>query len=299
MFFLFTNIKFRWGNQLKKKEVLISTQKLFIKKNNKDKNYLENIFNVYNDKNEENCYINVEPPNLNIYKINGLLFLKGKKKVFNQINAAIRGAILKNTQFIYGIVIYTGEETKIMQNFIKPKSKFSYIDKLVNDIVFVIIFIRIFYVLLFMGIGLYYRYKYLPNYEKNKLGYEYLFYFRHFDGKNERNDTLENIKYFTAHFILSQNLIPTSVIVLLAITKVIQSLFLEKLEKSLRKKPNQKMKCFSSELLGELGLVKYIFCDKTGTLTKNQTQFKACSIFTSLFDESSGISQTQSFYIQI
>ena len=76
-------------------------------------------------------------------------------------------------------------------------------------------------------------------------------------------------------------------------TKVIQSVFLENLEKSLRKKPNQKMKCFSSELLSELGSVKYIFCDKTGTLTKNQTQFKACSIFTSLFDENSGKSQTQ------
>ena len=280
-------------SNLKKREVLICTQKLFIKKANKEKNYLENIFSIYNDKNEENCYICVEPPNPNIYKINGLLFLNGEKKVFNQNNVAVRGAILKNTQFVYGIVIYTGEETKIMQNFIKPKSKFSYLDKLVNDIVLVIIIIRMCYVLLFMAIGIYYRYKYLPNYDNNKLGYEYLFYFRHSDGKNERNDTLENVKYFTAHFILSQTLLPSSVSLLLAISKVIQILFMEKLEKSLRKKPNQKMKCFSSELLGELGSVKYIFCDKTGTLTKNQTQFKACSIFTSLFDESSGKSQTQ------
>ena len=278
---------------LKKREVLTSTQKIFYKNKDKEKNYLEKTFNIYNDKEEENCYINVEPPNRNIYKINGLLFLNGEKIVFNKTNVAIRGAILKNTKFIYGIVIYTGEETKIMQNFIKPKSKFSYLDKLVNDIVLVIIIIRIIYVLVFMGIGLYYRYRYMPDYDKNKLGYEYIFYYRHFNGKNEKNNSLENLKYFTAHFILSQTLLPTSVCVLLAITKVIQSLFLENLEPSLRRKPGQKMKCFSSELLGELGSVKYIFCDKTGTLTKNQTQFKACSIFTSLFDESSGKSQTE------
>ena len=280
-------------SNLKKREVLISTQKIFYKNNIKEKNYLEKAFNAFNNLGEENCYINVEPPNRNIYKINGLLFLNGEKRVFNKSNVAIRGAILKNTKFIYGIIIYTGEETKIMQNFIKPKSKFSYLDKLVNDICLVIIIVRILYVLIFMGIGLYYRYKYMPNYENNKLGYEYLLYYRHFNGKNEKNNSLENVKYFTAHFILSQLLLPTSVAVLLAVIKVIQSLFLEHLEKSLRKKPGQKMKCFSSELLGDLGSVKYIFCDKTGTLTKNQTQFRACSIFTSLFDESSGKSQTE------
>ena len=281
---------------LKKREVSNETQKIFYKKEKKEENYLEKLFEQYKKEQkqeEENCYIKVDPPNSNIYKINGLFFFNGERVIISKLNTAIRGSILKNTKFIYGIVIYTGKETKIMQNFIKPKIKFSYLDKLVDNIIMVIIIVRLFYVLLFMMIGIIYRYKYIPDYKNGKLGYEYIFYYRHTNGKYEKNNSLENIKYFTSNFILSQTLLPTSVAVLLAITKVIQSLFLEFLEKSLRKKPNQKMKCFSSELLGELGSVKYIFCDKTGTLTKNQTQFKACSIFTSLFDESSEKTQTQ------
>ena len=282
-------------SNLKQREILMDTQKIFYKNKTKEKNYLDKLFKVYNDEGEENSYIEVDQPNKNIYEINGKIYFDSKNRFFDINNTAIRGALLKNTKFIYGIVIYTGNETKIMKNFIKSKNKYAYLDKLVDNIILVIIIIRIVYVLLFMLIGICYRYKYMPNYDDNNLGYEYLFYYRHNDGVNDKNNNLENVKYFTSHFILSQTLLPTSVAVLLAISKVIQSLFIEFLEKSLRLKPHQKMKCFSSELLGELGSVKYIFSDKTGTLTKNQTQFKACSIFTSLFDESNENSQSETF----
>ena len=264
---------------LKKREVSNETQKIFYKKEKKEENYLEKLFDQYKNEQkqeEEKCHIKVDPPNRDIYEINGLFIFNGERVNISKMNTAIRGSILKNTKFIYGIVIYTGKETKIMQNFIKPKIKFSYLDKLIDSIIMVIIIIRLVYVLLFMMIGILYRYKYMPDYKNGKLGYEYIFYYRHTNGKYEKNNSLENLKYFTTHFILSQNLLPTSVALLFAITKIIQSLFLEFLEKSLRKKANQKLKCFSSELLGELGSVKYIFCYKTGTLTKNKTQFKDC-----------------------
>ena len=279
-------------SNLKQREVLVDTQKIFYKKKDKDKDKnLENIFEAYNEI-EEKSYIEVDQPNKDINRINGKIIFDGKEKFFDIKNTAIRGAILKNTKFIYGIVIYTGKETKIMKNFIKVKSKYAYLDKLVDHISLVIIIVRIVYVLIFMMIGILIKNKYKPDYENGKVGYDYIYYY------NENTKTyLENIKYFTSHFILSQTLLPTSVAVLLALTKVVQSLFLEFLERGLRMKPNQKIKCFSSELLGELGSVKYIFSDKTGTLTKNQTQFKACSIFTSLFDESNEKTQSDIFNI--
>jgi phospholipid-transporting ATPase len=45
-----------------------------------------------------------------------------------------RGAKLKNTKWIYGMVIYTGKNTKIMMNLNKTHSKISQIEKKVNEV---------------------------------------------------------------------------------------------------------------------------------------------------------------------
>ena len=36
--------------------------------------------------------------------------------------------------------------------------------------------------------------------------------------------------------------------------------------------------CRSTQLAQELGLIEYVFSDKTGTLTKNKMTFKACVV---------------------
>ena len=43
-----------------------------------------------------------------------------------------RGCKLKNTDYVYGIVTYTGHDTKIMQNEIKYKSKVKWKNKLIK-----------------------------------------------------------------------------------------------------------------------------------------------------------------------
>lgn len=75
------------------------------------------------------------------------------------------------------------------------------------------------------------------------------------------------------------NLIPISLLVTMETVKLIQALFLQKQSEFLN--PLHKHPCSiqvqASNLNEELGQIKYLFSDKTGTLTKNTMVFKRLS----------------------
>ena len=48
----------------------------------------------------------------------------------NSDNLLLRGTRLKNTDYVYGCAVYTGQETKISKNHKTGKAKFSKIEKL-------------------------------------------------------------------------------------------------------------------------------------------------------------------------
>ena len=62
----------------------------------------------------ENCFIEVDAPNANIYEINGTIIIKGQKIYFDSKNIMLKGSRLKSVDYIFGIAIYTGKETKLM-----------------------------------------------------------------------------------------------------------------------------------------------------------------------------------------
>lgn len=70
--------------------------------------------------------IEVEKPNNNIYQIDGIIqFFNQEKIYFNVNNTLLRGGTLLNVDYIYGIVIYTGKQTKIMKNI-----KYNFVNKI-------------------------------------------------------------------------------------------------------------------------------------------------------------------------
>jgi magnesium-transporting ATPase (P-type) len=67
-----------------------------------------------------------EKPNNLLYKFEGQMTLGGGKTIsLNADNLMLRGCQLRNTEYIYGITVFQGPDTKIMRNSAKPKYKFS------------------------------------------------------------------------------------------------------------------------------------------------------------------------------
>ena len=68
--------------------------------------------------------VDCEGPNEYLYKFEGTLtFTDGATVPLDPDQILLRGSTLRNTEWIIGVVVYTGHETKIMKNSTNARSK--------------------------------------------------------------------------------------------------------------------------------------------------------------------------------
>ncbi|XP_056459100.1 phospholipid-transporting ATPase ID-like [Gadus chalcogrammus] len=76
-----------------------------------------------------------EPPNNKLDRFSGTLYWRDCKCVLTNQNMLLRGCVLRNTEACYGLVIFAGPDTKLMQNSGRTKFKRTSIDCLMNTLV--------------------------------------------------------------------------------------------------------------------------------------------------------------------
>uniref|UniRef100_A0A672IIN4 Phospholipid-transporting ATPase n=1 Tax=Salarias fasciatus TaxID=181472 RepID=A0A672IIN4_SALFA len=205
-----------------------------------------------------------ESPNRHLYEFVGNIRLTGHSTVpLGPDQILLRGAQLRNTQWVHGVVVYTGHDTKLMQNSTRPPLKLSNVERITNFQILVL-FGCLLAISLVCSIGqTIWKYQY-----GNDAWYMDLNY------GGAANFGLN----FLTFIILFNNLIPISLLVTLEVIKFIQAFFINWDTDMLYEPTNTPAMARTSNLNEELGQVKYIFSDKTGTLTCNVMQFKKCTI---------------------
>ena len=83
--------------------------------------------------------VECDRPDTNLYKLNAaVVTADGQKTAVDTNMVLLRGTVLRNTQWVIGVVLFTGEDTKIVLNSGATPSKRSRVERQMNPQVYVI-----------------------------------------------------------------------------------------------------------------------------------------------------------------
>ncbi|CAI9763197.1 unnamed protein product [Fraxinus pennsylvanica] len=219
--------------------------------------------------------IKCEDPNEDLYSFVGTLCYEGQQHPLSLQQILLRDSKLRNTGCVYGVVVFTGHETKVMQNATDPPSKRSKIERKMDKIIYILFSTLVlisFFGSIFFGIE-----------TKNDIR----------DGKSKRwylrpdkstflydpkRAELTAFFHFLTGLMLYGFLLPISLYVSIEIVKVLQGIFINQDQDMYYEETDKPTRAQTSNLNEELGQVDTILSDKTGTLTCNSMEFVKCSI---------------------
>jgi phospholipid-transporting ATPase len=214
------------------------------------------------------------PPNKSLYGFEGTLSPSDldremEKKPLGDENVVYRGSKLINTDWVCVFTFATGRETKLMLNRSPRTYKFTEFERLLNKCVILSLCLQIF-VNGFIATGTTIVWEW-PELKFASSAYTW--------GYN-----------FVTAFILFSYMIPIALYVSMEFVKLGQAKIMENddhlsITTTLQtgETVKQTMKVKSSNQVDDLGMIEYVFTDKTGTLTRNQMELSQVSIDGQIF----------------
>lgn len=223
-------------------------------------------------------HIQSEPPHANLYSYSGAARWNQRDRKnpdgaahemaepISINNLLLRGCSLRNTEWVLGTVVFTGQETKIMLNSGITPSKRAFISRDLNWNVlynFGILFCMCLVAALVEG-------TYWARGDTSRVYFEY--------GGFGSTPALNGFITFWAAIILFQNLVPISLYISLEIIRLFQAFFIYSDHFMYHAPVDYPCTPKSWNISDDLGQIEYIFSDKTGTLTQNVMEFKKATI---------------------
>ena len=213
-------------------------------------------------------HIECEQPNAATTKFTGKIHIQGHPPVaLNINNVLLRCCTVRNTDYVIGLVVNTGRDTKVMQGQSEPPLKASSLDRGINYLMAGIIVTQL--CLCFIATLL--RTFYDQEIESHWYAHETL-----------GDDAAASIDFDTLFFgilrwfVTLAAFVSVSLYVSVDSNKAMMKLIMEKREEMVH--GDTRLKVRTMTLIDELGCISHVFSDKTGTLTQNIMQFRKCSV---------------------
>jgi phospholipid-transporting ATPase len=210
--------------------------------------------------------IRCEHPNNAINSFQGVLEISGKEKQSIPYESMIlRGCIIRNTEWVVGVVVNTGKDTKIMMSNSAPPSKMSTMDRSINAYIVVLLLILI----VFSAVGA--TGAVIWKTDKDSVWYLQL-------DASDSGVVVDWIVMLFYYLLLMYQFVPISLAVSMSMVKYLQAQFIQWDKHIYHEATDTPTLVRSMSLNEELGQISYVFSDKTGTLTCNVMEFRKCSI---------------------
>ncbi|XP_034574572.1 phospholipid-transporting ATPase 1 isoform X2 [Setaria viridis] len=228
--------------------------------------------------------IRCERPSRNIYGFQANLELEGESRriPLGPSNIVLRGCELKNTAWAVGVVVYAGRETKAMLNNAGAPKKRSRLETHMNrETLFLSAILVVLCALVATLSGVWLR----THEEELELAQ---FFHKKDYLKRDKNNDYENYNYygiaaqivfiFLMAVIVFQIMIPISLYISMELVRLGQAYFMIRDTRLFDESSNSRFQCRALNINEDLGQIKCIFSDKTGTLTQNKMEFRCASI---------------------
>ncbi|KAL5275863.1 ATP8B2 family protein [Megaselia abdita] len=213
-----------------------------------------------------------EKPNNLLNKFEGTLIWNNQRFSLDNEKILLRGCVLRNTQWCYGVVIFAGKDTKLMQNSGKTQFKSTGVDRLLNYIILGIVLFLIF-ICAFCSFGCAIWEAVIGQHFQVYLPWD-----KFIPKDISTGATFIGFLVFFSYAIVLNTFVPISLYVSVEVIRFVQSFMINWDEDMYYEKTKTYARARTTTLNEELGQIQYIFSDKTGTLTQNIMTFNKCSI---------------------
>ncbi|GAA53421.1 probable phospholipid-transporting ATPase IF [Clonorchis sinensis] len=214
--------------------------------------------------------IDYEAPNTDLNKFEGNLVMPSKESPGSHLNYPIsaenillRGTKLISTNYVLGLVVYTGDDTKLSMNSKKCTRKYSSREERLNLVLALFFLAAIILCVLFTVASTLWN------------SYHETFPWFIVSSNPTRFSTVRMV--FSFAFIINY-LLPISLIITTEVQMVVNSYLITNDPQLFDCERRIGASANSVNTADELGQVQFLFSDKTGTLTQNDMLLRVCSL---------------------